>query len=309
MKLKLNHFLLLVLIIAIVFSSCKKDNKSENDTNSQIEAQADDESQVSAELDAATLDVATIIEFNPATSGDNSTLDNLICDATIEFNAISNPMTATITYNGGDCFGNRTRTGKIVVSVVQGAKWNEAGTAVNVEFQNFKITRKKDNKSVTINGTKTYTNISGGLLIHLAGGENIIHQISSNGISVKFNDETAREWKIARQYSFHYDAGIVVAITGFHAENNVDGIVAWGTNRFGKEFTTVINEALIVKQSCSAKISTGILTHTTPAFSVSATFGLDAQGAPTQCAGSGNLYYKLQATGPNGGVYTKLIAY
>jgi len=41
----------------------------------------------------------------------------------------------------------------IVLSMAQGVRWRDAGAQLNISFQNFKITRLSDNKSITINGT------------------------------------------------------------------------------------------------------------------------------------------------------------
>lgn len=311
----MNHLsrvsLVMLTGITLMFTACQKDNdpSSENETDSQITLQADDESRVSSELDAVTTDAALLLEADPATSGDNSVLDELICDASVALNTGTNPMTLTITYNGGYCSATRSRTGKVILSIAQGVKWKEAGAAVNVEFQDLKITRKSDQKSITINGTKTYANVSGGLLAHLATAGSITHKITSSGLSIKFDNGTAREWQVARQYLFTYSNGIVISISGLHSEGNVDGIVDWGTNRFGNPFTTSISSALVIKQDCNFRITGGVVTHTTPAYNATATFGLNANGAAASCPGDGKYYYKLQATGTNGGTLNALIPY
>lgn len=308
----LSRFSLTMLLgITLIFTACQKDSDppSENETDSQIVLQADDDSRVSSELDAIAADATILLEADPATSGDNSVLDELICDASVELNAGTNPMTLTITYNGSNCSAVRTRTGKVILSMVQGVKWKDAGASINVEFQDLKITRKSDQKSITINGTKTYTNVSGGLMIHLATAGSITHKITSDGLSIKFDNGAVREWKVARQYVFTYSGGIVISISGLHSENNLDGIAEWGTNRFGNAFTSSISSAIVIKQDCNFRITGGVLTHTTPAYSATATFGLNANGAASSCPGDGKYYYKLEATGTNGGTLNALIPY
>src|SRR6185436_4949787 len=103
-----------------------------------------------------------------------------ICDASVVIDTMSNPRTLTITFDGNTtCFPNRKREGVIVVAMAQGVRWHNLGAVLTVTFQNFKITRLSDNKSITINGTQTYTNVSGGLLINLPVLNTITHTITS----------------------------------------------------------------------------------------------------------------------------------
>lgn len=312
----MSHLLRLSLItlvgITLFAGGCKKDDSSqpsENEAKSQVAQQADDESRVSAELDAVAADATILLEADPATSGDNSVLDNLICDASVVANTGTNPMTLTITYNGGNCSTARVRSGTVILSMAQGTKWKDAGAVVNVEFRDLKITRKADQKSITINGTKIYTNVSGGLMFQLAGLNNIIHKITSSGLSIQFDNGAARQWQVARQYTFTYSNGIVISITGLHSEGGGDGIAEWGTNRFGNTFTTSIGSAIVIKQDCNFRVTGGTVTHKTPAYSATATFGLNSTGIVTTCPGSGKYYYKLEWSGANGGSLNALIPY
>jgi hypothetical protein len=308
----LFHLSFIVFLgIAVTFTACKKDNDapSENETNSQIALQADDEARVSSELDAVVADATILLEADPATSGDNLVLEDLICDASVVANTGTDPMTVTITYNGGNCSTARTRAGKVILSLAQGSRWKDAGASVKVEFQDFKITRKSDQKSITINGMKVYTNVSGGLMFQLATLNNITHKVTSDGLSIKFDDGASREWKVARQYVFTYNNGIVISISGLHTEGNLAGIVEWGTNRFGNTFTTSISSPLVIKQDCNFRVTAGTVTHATAAYSATATFGLNATGAVTVCPGTGKYYYKLEWNGANGRSINALIPY
>jgi hypothetical protein len=77
-------------------------------------------------------------------------VQGLICDADIVIDTMSNPRKITITFDGTACIPGRTRTGVIVVSMNQGVRWKDAGAQLYVSFQNFKITRTLDNKSITL---------------------------------------------------------------------------------------------------------------------------------------------------------------
>jgi hypothetical protein len=220
----------------------------------------------------------------------------------------SNPRTITITYNGNNCLVNRTRTGVVKISMAQNVRWKNAGAVITVTFQNLKITRLSDNKSITINGTETYTNVSGGLLFNLVALGTITHTITSNNMSVTFDNGSQRNWQVARRRVFTYNNGIVITCTGTHTEGNITGVAEWGTNRFGNTFTTAITQALVVRQDCSFRLTTGKVEHKTALFNAAVTFGLDATGAPIACP-VGVYYLKVAWTGPSGIPRTVILPY
>ncbi len=294
--------------LMISFTSCQKEKGTANDTQTEATTQADDEFRLSNEVDAVAADANLMLNSEQAFAGRGEEVQSLICDATVVVDTMSNPKTITITYNGANCLGNRTRTGVVILSMPQNTRWKNAGAIVTVTFQNLKITRSRDNKSITINGTKTMTNQSGGLLINLPTLNSITHLINSDGLSIKFDNGTQRNWKIARKYVFTYNNGIVVTISGTHTENGIINVAEWGTNRFGGTFTTAISEPIVIRQDCNARITTGQVDHVTSNIAVSSTFGLDATGNPTSCPGSGTYYYKINWTGPAGNTHSYYIA-
>lgn len=294
---------------AFIFTACQKDNSSSTDYSSETTTHSDDQNRFSGEVDAAANDASIALEANAGFAGRGEGVQSLICDATIVVDAQSNPKTITITYNGTNCLGNRTRTGVIVISMAQGVLWKNPGAQINVSFQNFKITRVSDNKSITINGTQTHTNVSGGLLINLPALGTITHTITSSNMSVTFDNGSQRTWQVARQRVFTYNNGVVVTVTGMHTEGSTTGIAEWGTNRFGNPFTTAIKEPLVFKQDCSFRLGSGKVEHNTTHFNASVTFGLDANGNPTGCPGANAYYMKVVWTGPGGNTRTAILPY
>jgi hypothetical protein len=189
-----------------------------------------------------------------------------------------------------------------------GTNWKNAGAVLTVTYTNLVITRTIDSKMITINGSHAITNVSGGLLTDLAGQGTITHSITSNGISVKFGNETQRTWQVSRQQVYTYNNGIVLTITGTHTEGNVTGIAEWGTNRFGRAFTSIISEPIVFRQDCNFRLTSGQIKHTVPVFSATATFGLDANGEAASCP-AGAFYGKIIWTGPNNTSHTFLFPY
>lgn len=311
MKLRfVSIFSLVFFFSVILFTSCKKEDDSQKNNESEKVAEAiSDESMVTSEMDAIALDAGAAIEQEASFSGNNSVVDQIICDATIEMNASSDPMTITIAYNGSNCGSGRTRTGSITLAMAKGTEWRDAGAHFTVTFNDLKITKTSTNKSITITGTHTYTNTSGGLLVHLANEGPITHTITSNNMKVKFDNETARSWNIAKQRVYTYNNGAVLTVVGTHQEGADVTVAEWGTNRAGVAFTTSTVVPVVVKQSCNFRVTGGSVKHSTSAYSAIATFGLNANGESIDCPGSGNYFYKLVWAGNNGGSLNLILPY
>lgn len=288
-----------IFSLSLIFTACQKDTVTATDYTTETTTHSDDQSRFSNEIDGVANDADAAVE---ATSGFTGRIESIqsICDATIAVDTLSNPRTITITYNGTNCLGNRTRTGVVVISMAQGVRWRNAGAILNVSFQNLRITRLSDNKSITINGTQTYTNVTGGLLINLPTLTSITHTITSSNMSVTFDNGQQRTWQVARQRVFTYNNGIVITTTGTHSEGGVTGIAEWGTNRFGNAFTSRITQPLIIRQDCAFRLVSGKVAHSTALFNATVTFGLDAAGNATSCPGTGSYYLKIEWTGPSG---------
>jgi hypothetical protein len=307
MKQKILFLSLIAFSFVISFTACKKES-STNDDSTEISSQSDDQSRFSSETDAVSNDAEFALESSPALSARPGGNQDLICDATVEIDSLSDPRTITITYDGTNCLGNRKREGVVVVSMAAGIQWKDAGAAITVHYQDLKITRLSDNKSITINGEHTITNVSGGLLYELANVNEIVHTITSSGISVKFDNGTSRSWQVARRRVFTWNSGIVITTTGTHTEGNVTNITEWGTNRLGNTFTTSIVTPLVVRQDCSFRLVSGSVMHSVGGLEAVATFGLNSSGIPTDCPGVGSYYFKLVWTF-NGTVRTVILPY
>ncbi|HVF81664.1 MAG TPA: hypothetical protein VM884_07010, partial [Flavisolibacter sp.] len=222
-----------------------------------------------------------------------------LCGVTAIADTTSGVRSITFTYNGSNCSSTHLRTGTVVASMPAGVRWKNAGAVVTVSFQDFKITRIKDSKSITINGTQMHTNVSGGLVSQLSTQADIIHTVRSNNMSLTFNDNTQRTWQVARRRVFTYNNGIVVSSSGIGTSGTITNAAEWGTNRFGRTFTTSIIEPLIIRQDCSWRLTSGKIKHEGFA-ALTVHFGLNASGSLTTCPGTGNYYYTLTWTGPGG---------
>lgn len=312
MKSKLVRYLPLLFAVTLVVAGCKKENDKSNQLNADAEVAMhyDDESMVSDETDAIATEVNTLIESDPVLGGNNSVLEEIICDANVSANFESDPMTVTVTFNGANCGNKRTRTGVVVLSMARGSQWKDEGAEIRVNYQDLKITRKSDGKSITLNGYQKFTNYSGGLVHEVPTLGTVIHTLFTDDLSVKFDDGDVRNWNISRKKIFTYDNGLVITVHGTHQDGNETNIAEWGNNRFGNSFTTSITAPIIIKQSCNLRVTGGEVKHNTEAFTATATFGLDASGNPADCPGQGNFFYKLGwKRNANGNSFNVLLPY
>jgi len=309
MQLNLRFLPVVALAVFTTFTACKKDSSSQQqeDPNTELTAHTDDEARVSSEMDAANLEMTAALEASASISG---RLENVLGnDVTVTFDTSNAVKKVTITYSGDDTTHSKTRSGSIIISIPAGVHWKDVGATLTVTYNSFKIIRKADNKSITINGTHTLTNVSGGLVRSLPDSQPIVHTITSNNMSITFNDGTQRTWQVARKRVYSYSGGLVISITGTHTEGTQTNIAEWGTDRFGRSFSTAITEPLVIKQDCAFRLTSGQVLHTRTGVTATVTFGLNAAGNAISCPGTGHYYYKLVVTGPNGISHTAILLY
>ncbi len=308
MKPKAHFLLLMIAAFTLTLSSCRKDRDMDM-VAEELSAHSDDQSRLAGDVDDVANDANAALEDYSSFNGRVDNVLGAICGATTVIDSTSNPKKITITYNGLNCAGTRNRVGVVVLSMPQNVKWKDAGAVLTISIQNLKVTRVRDNKSITINGTKTITNITGGRLRDLANNGNITHHIESNGLTITFDNNTQRSWRVAKKRVFTYNNGLVITTTGLQTEGGITGVSEWGTNRLGNAFITAISQPMVIRQDCAFRVVSGQVTHNRLAANGVVTFGLDSAGNPTSCPGAGTYYLKLVCTGMNGGVRTVILPY
>jgi hypothetical protein len=321
------------LLSCICIFSCKKDTSATSDTTStNVSTTADDQSQVSEEADIISNDANTALNGQSDFSGSfgssaslsgNTEVNDVkgitgvnglinshqfICDATITYDTANGQRIVTIVYDGANCWGNRTRTGTVIITMAKGQHWKDAGATATITVDTLKITRVRDSKTIVLNGTKTISNMSGGLLKDLATLQTITHTISGN-LKVDFANGTSRVWNVSKLRVFTYNNGIVITTTGTYSDGTDDNIAEWGTNRFNENFKSLISVPKVIRQDCDFRLVSGQNIVITNKGTSVISYGLDANGEPTGCPGSGNYYFKLVFTGVNGKTYTIIWPY
>ncbi len=327
----MNLFRIAVIVVCLgLFFACSKSNNSGTSstatTEDNLQAQSDDQTMASNEDDALSNDADAAMSSNSSIGGSSvdgvpvnnrvatmgvNTVDsgNVICDATITVDTTSSTRTVTITYNGTNCWGNRIRTGTVVISVPRGVHWSDVGATVNISVDDLQIKRVRDGKTITFNGSKTITNVTGGLLKDLATLTSITHTISDS-FNITFNNGRTADWNASKQRVFTYNNGVVITTTGTHSDGTNSDVAEWGTNRFGVSYESLITAPKVIEQSCDYRLTSGAneIINSKGA-TATITYGLDATGSPTSCPGSGSYYAELVYVTPAGKTYTFIFPY
>lgn len=275
--------LILFIAIGISFSSCNKDKVDESapDT-STLQQLSKDESEIQTASDDAINDVDGVLSDGTSKSRWkplNSTLDSA--------NIVGDTITYTITFNGVNKTGKLSRTGVIKIKKSISTNWKTAGDKVFITFINFKVTRVSTTKSITFNGTKLFTNVSGGILKLLGNGfTQVIHEVSGS-LSITFDDGTIKAWNIARRKTFTGTPGqFVLTVEGFGTSGTYTNLETWGVNRNNETFYSKINTPVVIKETCGWDPVSGIISHEITSNSSSAiiTFGYDNNNQPVTSA-------------------------
>ena len=307
MKNTLKFASLALLVAGLTFTACKKDKATAPPTEA-------DESGTFAQqsADVNTSNNTADMSFNDAEnalapsslSGARTSSYTGICGATIDTTNITTLKKVIITYNGLSCDGLRNRTGVITIQLTTGNKWKDVGAVLTLTYSNFKVTTISTGKSHTLNGAHTLKNTSGGLVNHIGVFPNpstIVRQIRATNMTLTFDDGTVRSWSAARKRTWTGTSGIPTSLTiaGDTVLSGVSNTEAWGTNRAGNAFTTVMSSLITVNSTCGwfSPVS-GMKTHVVNSRVSTITFGTDASGNVVS-SGCPN-HYIINWTSPTG---------
>lgn len=273
----LNFFktsFLLLAVAGIVLTGCRKDEE-ETPSTDNLKQTSKDEVALKAADDMATNDVNRILG-----GAGNKAMLWAPCNATLDSTyIIADTITYIITYNGLNCEGNYSRTGTVEVHKQVNSLWVEAGATVYIKFINFKITRVSDSRWVIVNGTKRFTNVSGGCMAQLGNGVSSITHTAIGSLTATFDDNTTRTWNIARQRVHTGTLGaLVVNMTGLGAADGYTGLESWGVNRHGDSYYNTITSSVTIKEACDWDPVAGGGVIYIPAEDITATvtFGYDS---------------------------------
>jgi hypothetical protein len=303
----------LILLAATLLTACKRrDKETEEQTSTQEATASADEARVSENSDEAADDAINMFSASSLSGGRIGL--NAVCGATVDSANLGVNKTVTLTFDGTTpCVnGTRTRSGSITAVLTMGAKWKDMGSVITLTFTNYKVTRISDGKYVTFNGTKTITNVNGGLISQLPTTvTSVTHRIQATGLSMKFDDGSSRTWntdrtRVITKSGSDYQA----SVTGNGSAGGHSNLAFWGVNRFGGAFYTEISSAIVVN-TCSSQgralAISGTKIHYGALVDITVTFGVNANGdADGTCSAYG---YKVSWVNNQGDAKSAVLSY
>jgi hypothetical protein len=316
--------LMIFAISALLITGCKKkDDTVVPDENPATETtvhqtNAADQSDVDQQSNESIDDVNKVLNDN------SNTRTELPCNVTIDSAALMTQGLIKLTYHGLSCDGFRTRSGVISVQLPYDAvakkpiHWNVKGAKIIVSYENYKVTRVADNKSMTFNGKVTLTNVNGGGVWLLLTGTPVIHQLRG-GMTITFDDGTTREWAVARTRTYALSVAMVLTVTEA-GDTLINGkkVAYWGKNRAGDQFSLSIDKPVVTNifggTLCRLyKPYEGVVvissTVTGTAKTLTITYGVDASGNPITGALDCPYGYKLNWTDAAGTAQQLIVKY
>jgi len=293
-KLTLIYSLLALATIVSMLSCQKQNNETLSPEIQQFNADANS---YKAELDQADNDINGTVSNTslggPGGGGGSSAL----CGVTIDSSQISQKI-IIFNFDGvTPCFSpSRTRGGQIKVELTSGNRWNEVGAILTQTFINYKVTRLKDNKSITVNGVKTLKNVNGNnWLGFFLRTHTLKYQERALNINVTFDNNLSAVWNSARVTEWSYTPAntnpsipysyVTFSATGDTTVNGFSNVDSWGVNRFSNPFTTYYATPISSNTYCGLwRFNSGELVHNVNNANFTLTLGVDQSGNPTPFA-------------------------
>lgn len=312
MKKNVGFILVTGTLMLALITSCKKKEEEKAQLDSQTEQFNDDANTFKSESDQADDDINNSLDDISGFGRGTNTFSSPLCGATIDTLQVAQKI-VFFNFDGvTPCFSpSRTRSGQIKVELIAGANWHDAGSVLKMDFNNYKVTRLSDNKSITFNGVKTLKNVNGhDWLGFWAGTKTYKYQSRAFNIAVSFSNGTSATWNSAHttEWSYNPTNGIVFTANGDTIINGFANTEAWGVNRFGQNFERYFNTPVLSNTYCGLwRPNAGELVHHVNNNSYILTCGVDQNGNPTPYACAYG--FKVAWTDANGTPQSVIISY
>jgi hypothetical protein len=238
MQKKQSVFLgLMACCLITSFIACKKDSKSDSDTqpaqdNSLAEGNYNDANTM---VDAS-VTLGTSFSFRQATNENTARLEDVLGGCTtVTVDTVSSPRTVVINFGTTNCLcaDGRNRRGKITATWT--GKYRDPGTIVMFTYDNYFV---NDNQ---IKGTHKTTNMG------LNNAGHLVYKIEVDGSIVKANNGGTITWKSTRERE--WVAGSSTPLNILDDTYSITGSAS-GTVASGEAYTIAITQALVRKMSC-----------------------------------------------------------
>jgi len=282
-KIVLQLPLFLALGLVLTFNSCKKASPT---TSADDSVSATDATIVNTAADNISNDasVASDQTSQISRSTNSGSAWTTICGATVDTSSGS----IVITYDGSTSCSGFTRTGTVTITRASDSAWSQANSQVLIAI-NVTATVVGTGSKYTLTGNDTITNETGGLVYKVILGQSAgpVNRRYSGSMQITLPAGGARTWTYDRTISWTNANSIISTSLYSEAPGNV---AVTGTDRYGREFTSVYNtpiadnDHLCTIGSFPAYIYAfpyaGKVTHTIGANrTVTVQYGTDASGA------------------------------
>jgi len=298
MKKVLIKVSMLCLCAGMVFTtSCsKKDDDAASPASESQQTAGSDDTRAQNESDAGSSDVETAMASNSSTM---RTSADTIMGATVDASNAASQKKLVITYDGTSNVGGRRRSGSITAQLTSGTSWSSQNAVITYTYNNYKATRVSDGKSITLNGSATLKNTSGGSIstLTIASTDTRTRSIRASNLRVTFDDGTQRTWSFAKKrviscqsigadYTVKTYGDTTISSPSSHGDAT-HHVAAWGTTRFGTTFYTVIpdNDPITwISANCTTAPASGSLSVEGLTKTLTIKYGVDSNGAPVTTA-------------------------
>lgn len=300
------RLLLLFFLAAMIITSCKKDAQEElAPDSSSVQQLSIDDSSVEDNMDEVLIDAGNVL------NGSFTKTMGLPCNATLDSVWLENDtLVHHITYDGLNCLQTKNRQGVMLVKMKNNTQWYLPGAFLRVELHDYVVTNVFTGNKVTINGSSSLENVSGGVIQLLGNGINTVIHKNTAHVFVSFNGYPPKGWHLSKMLVYTGKPGeLVLAMDGFGVAQGFDKLYSWGVDRDGKMFYAQISEAVVVKETCNWVVYSGEQIYNIPedGIKATATYGYNSSNEPI----SGNecpTRYKLhwQQYGQSGTIFLPL---
>ncbi|MFA6262177.1 MAG: hypothetical protein WC760_11960 [Bacteroidia bacterium] len=273
MKKITSVFIVTLFFGVLIHTSCKKSTGGDpSNLGTDFTQFSSDENLLHTASEALLDDITTVME--------NSSLGKVypISGATVNDSDFINLKRIIINYNGDNASGSRTRKGTVIIELIEGEKWSDSASVIQITSTRVTITHKITGNSLEYSGVYYVRNVSGGKIFV---SNEVVHKFWGTGTMIFDNSGDERIWNINRKRTFNIGAGFnTITTLGDTSLNGVDGVIEWGFTRKAVSFQTQVIEPIIFRTNCATGPYSGIKNHKGMLKEVKVTFGVDEQGEP-----------------------------
>lgn len=299
--------LVIILLSAVVMTACQKDEPVVVPTDSTpVQQLSQDDSSVEYNVDEVIIDAGDILSGNYGMKN-----LNLPCNSTLESVTVTNDtVNYHINYNGQNCAQTSHRTGSVIIRIKEDTQWTAPGAFLLVEFIDYNVTNILNGITMTINGTSSLENVSGGTIQQLGSGVSSVINKNVADVMVTFSDLSAREWHLTKMLVYTGAPGsLILAVNGFGNSHGYNSVLSWGKDREDKVFFSQVAQTVIFTEACSFAPRSGRLIYSIPVDNLTATvtYGYNSSNNPISGAECPT-HYKLEWNqhGDSGTIYLPL---